>query len=29
MTELEKVVLDKMVDTGLIKFYARYVDDTF
>ena len=28
MTELEKVVVDKMIDNGLIKFYARYVDDT-
>ena len=28
MTELEKVVVDKMIDSGLIKFYARYVDDT-
>ena len=28
MTELEKVVVDRMIDNGLIKFYARYVDDT-
>ena len=28
MTELEKVVVDRMIDSGLIKFYARYVDDT-
>ena len=28
MTELELVVVDKMVNSGLIKFYGRYVDDT-
>ena len=28
MTELEPVVVDKMVNSGLIKFYGRYVDDT-
>lgn len=28
MTELEKVVVNEMIDSGLIKFYARYVDDT-
>ena len=28
MTELEKSVVDRMMDSGLIKFYARYVDDT-
>ena len=27
MTELEPVVVDKMVNSGLIKFYGRYVDD--
>ena len=28
MTELELVVVDKMVNSGLIKFYGRYLDDT-
>ena len=28
MTELEKVVVDRLVRSGMIKFYARYVDDT-
>ena len=28
MTELEKVVVDGLIQQGLIKFYARYVDDT-
>ena len=28
MTELEKVVVDRMIDSGLVKFYTRYVDDT-
>ena len=28
MTELELVVVDKMVNSGLIKFYGRYVDGT-
>ena len=28
MTELEKVVVDRLIGTGLSKFYARYVDDT-
>ena len=28
VTELELVVVDKMVNSGLIKFYGRYVDDT-
>ena len=28
MTELELVDVDKMVNSGLIKFYGRYVDDT-
>ena len=28
MTELEKVVVDRLMQSGRIKFYARYVDDT-
>ena len=28
MTELEKVIIDDLVSTGIIKFYIRYVDDT-
>ena len=28
MTELEKAVVDDLIQKGLIKFYARYVDDT-
>ena len=28
MTELEKVVVDRMISSGLVKFYTRYVDDT-
>ena len=28
MTEMERVVVDKLIQTGKIKFYARYVDDT-
>ena len=28
MTELEKLVLPKLFEDGIIKFYARYVDDT-
>jgi hypothetical protein len=28
MTELERVVVDKLIGSGKIKFYARYVDDT-
>ena len=28
MTELEKIVVDDLVKSGKIKFYARYVDDT-
>ena len=28
MTELEKTVVDKLIRSGRIKFYARYVDDT-
>ena len=28
MTELETVVVDRMIQSGRIKFYARYIDDT-
>ena len=28
MTELEKYLLDKRINDGIIKFYIRYVDDT-
>ena len=28
MTELERVVVDRLIQSGCIKFYARYVDDT-
>ena len=28
MTEMERVVVDALVQSGKIKFYARYVDDT-
>lgn len=28
MTELERVVVDDLINAGTIKFYARYVDDT-
>ena len=28
MTELEKIVLPKLIDEGIIKSYIRYVDDT-
>ena len=28
MTEMERVVVDQLIQTGKIKFYARYVDDT-
>ena len=28
MTELEKVVVGELIQKGLVKFYARYVDDT-
>ena len=28
MTELERFVVDKLIEKGKIKFYARYVDDT-
>ena len=28
MTELEKAVVDQLIESGMIKFYIRYVDDT-
>ena len=28
MTEVEKLVINSLVDEGIIKFYMRYVDDT-
>ena len=28
MTELERVVVERLIKSGSIKFYARYVDDT-
>ena len=28
MTEMEKIVVDKLIENGKIKFYIRYVDDT-
>ena len=28
MTELEKLILPKLFEDGVVKFYARYVDDT-
>ena len=28
MTELERVIVDRLIQSGSIKFYARYVDDT-
>ena len=28
MTELERVVVDKLIGSGKIKFYACYLDDT-
>ena len=28
MTELEKVVVDELIQKGLVKFYAIYVDNT-
>ena len=27
MTEFERLVVDKLIKDGLIKFYIRYVDD--
>ena len=28
MTELEKIVVSDLINSGLIKFYIRYLDDT-
>ena len=28
MTELEKIVVSDLINSGVIKFYVRYVDDT-
>ena len=28
MTECEKVIVDKLIEDGITKFYVRYVDDT-
>ena len=28
MTELEKIMVSDLINSGLIKFYIRYVDDT-
>ena len=28
LTEFEKLIVSDLVDSGLIKFYRRYVDDT-
>ena len=28
MTELEKFILDKLINDNIVKFYIRYVDDT-
>ena len=28
MTEFERLVVDKLIKDGLIKFYIRHVDDT-
>ena len=28
MTECKKVIVDKLAEDGIIKFYVRYVDDT-
>ena len=28
MTELERVIVEPLITSGKIKFYARYVDDT-
>ena len=28
MTELEKIVISDLINSGLIKFYIRYIDDT-
>ena len=29
MTELEKVIIEPLITSGKIKFYIKYVDDTF
>ena len=29
MTELERVIVEPLITSGKIKFYIRYVDDTF
>ena len=28
LTELEKVIVQPLIDSGMLKFYIRYVDDT-
>ena len=28
MTELEKIVISDLINSGLIRFYIRYIDDT-
>ena len=28
MTELEKFILDELINDNIVKFYIRYVDDT-
>ena len=28
LTELEKVVVKLLIDSGMLKFYVRYIDDT-
>ena len=28
MTEYEKVLVDKLIEDGIIKFYIRHVEDT-
>ena len=28
MTELEEVIVDGLIESGKIKFYAQYIDDT-
>ena len=28
MTEFQKVVVENLIKTGIVKLYARYVDDT-
>ena len=29
MTECEKVIVEKLIEDGIIKFFARYVDNSF